>query len=74
MIIPDRVLRTRKQSEVRRILKVCKKRAHVSAVNTCSQISVRNNSIVMPEIALLLFQLFIQVTRPTGVVSSMISH
>ena len=43
-IIPDRVLRTRKQGGVRQILKVCKERAPVSAVNTPSQNSVRNYS------------------------------
>ena len=43
-IIPDRVLQTRKQSGVRRILKVCKESVRVSAVNTLSQDSVRNNS------------------------------
>ena len=42
-ITSDRVLRTRKQSGVRQILKVCKER--VSAVNTRSQNSARNNSV-----------------------------
>ena len=42
-IIADRVMRTRKQSGVRRILRVCKERVRVSAVNTRSQNSVRNN-------------------------------
>ena len=40
-IIPDRILRTRKQSGVRRILKVCKERARVSTVKTHSQNSVK---------------------------------
>ena len=42
IIITDQVLRTRKQSGVRQILKVCKERTRVSAVNTRSQNSVRN--------------------------------
>ena len=37
VVIPDRVLRMRKQSGVRQILKVCKERTCMSAVNTCSQ-------------------------------------
>ena len=44
-LIPDRVLRMRKQSEVHQILKICKERARVSAVNTCLQNSVRNNRV-----------------------------
>ena len=43
-IIADRVMRTRKQSVVRRILKVCKERVRVCAVNTRSQNFVTNNS------------------------------
>ena len=43
-IIPDRVLRTCKYSGVHRILKNCKQGMCVSAVNTRSQNSVRNNS------------------------------
>ena len=42
-IIAGRVMRTRKQSGMRRILKVCKERARVCAVNTRSQNSVTNN-------------------------------
>ena len=47
-IIVDRVMRTRKQSGVRRILKVCKERVRVSEVNTHSQISVTNTSFLTP--------------------------
>ena len=43
-IISDRVLRTRKQSGVRRILKVCNEYAGVSAMNKRLQNSVRHNS------------------------------
>ena len=42
-IIHDRVLRTRKQSGMGWIVKVCKERVRVSAVNTRSQNFVRNN-------------------------------
>ena len=41
-IIADRVTRTRKKSGVRQILKVCKERAHVPAVNARSQNSNTN--------------------------------
>ena len=71
-IIPGRVVRTRKQSGVHRTLKVCKERARMSAVNTRSQYSVRNNYIVMPEIAAPVIPF--RVTGTNGVVYSMISH
>ena len=45
-IIAYRVMPTRKQSGVRQILRVCKKRVRMSAVNTRSQNPVRNNSII----------------------------
>ena len=72
MIIPGRVLQTRKQIGVHRILTVCKERARMSAMNTRTQNSVRNNNIVMPEIAAPVIR--IRATGTNGVVSSMISH
>ena len=38
-------MRMRKQSGVRQILKVCKEHSRVSAVNTRSQNSVKNNRL-----------------------------
>ena len=43
-IIAERVMRTRKQSGVHQILRVCKERACVCAGDSCSQNFVRNNS------------------------------